>query len=72
LIRAFAPPYTRLSIDKEDFTKVTLDGILYDLTQRFSLEVPHLAPISEILSQLSEDGENIEDLLSEVTDILNT
>ena len=76
LICAIKPQYTAVSLNAEDFFYIEIDGVSYHCdTALFSENselTEHKSTITEILSELSEDGEDINELLLCVQEILCT
>jgi len=75
LIKTVKQNYTAVSLDKNSLFSITVDQAHYDLDLLISHDdlanKKHRLAIESVLSELAEDGEDINEILSEVETILN-
>ena len=75
LIRTLCPQYTTVSLNASDLSVLEIDGKSYNLDLLISHDDTenrkHLAVIETILTELTEDGEDANEILSSVQEILN-
>ena len=75
LIHAICPHYTSVSLDANDLFLLEIDGTSYDLDLRIhhddTKNTEHRMAIEGILSDLTEDGEDMGEILATVEEILN-
>ncbi len=72
LIKALYVEYQSVSFDPADFSAVYLDGIRHTLPVGNPTLDTHFSEITTILTQLCEDGEDAEEILTTVKQILNS
>lgn len=75
LIRTLCKQYTAVSLDASDLTVLRIDGCSYNLDLLISHDDrenrKHLTKIKTILTELTEDGEDANEILGSVQEILN-
>ena len=75
LIHVICPHYTSVSLDANDLFLLEIDGTSYDLDLRIhhddTKNTEHRMAIEGILSDLTEDGEDMGEILATVEEILN-